>query len=172
MKKQRNFFPIFRIILCMLIFIFFSTEWIFTKNFQIETSRGLQIVSIPDGYTAEEAFLEMSKLYLEEKWDHEDLLEESKNLLLSIDSYKKKVDELEISYELVIADNKNLSDLYKKANRIRLVMPKLAIKGIYSIENEEFSGALLLGIELFEKVDIVTEIGYPFSIGLQIGISF
>ena len=173
MKNQRSFFPIFRVFICICIFLFFSFVDVLTaKSYVIETSRGEQTVVIPDGYTEEQAFLEMSKLYLEERFDHEELLGQTENLLASIENYKSEVQNYMEKNTLLVKENDELVALYKKLSRVRLVTPRLALRGGFSLDTEEPLIGVSAGVEVLEKLTIMTEVSYPLSLGLQIGVSF
>lgn len=172
MKKQRSFFPIFRVFISIVIFLFFATESFFAKDYKIETSRGIQTVSIPDNYTTEEAFLEMSKLYLEERLDYEELLNQMDPLLSSLKSYEKQVEDLKLAYEDSLKKERELANLYKQASKVTLVAPSLLTGVYYQFEEANLSASLSFGVSLLEKFHVYTTLSYPISIGLQVGVTF
>lgn len=152
-------------IICLLLMIV-SLFSLSAKSYEIETSRGIQKVSIPKGYTIEDSFLEMSKLYLEERFDHEDLLEVSENLTLNINKYKKEIENLNFLYEKSIKENEQLKDLYKEKSKVKIVVPSF---GISAISSKVFS--FDAGIILFERFQITTVLSYPLAFGLRFGFT-
>lgn len=159
MKKLKTFFLICSILLTLSLGSIYSTEY------TIETSRGPQLVVIPEGTSELEAFLRMSKLYLEERFDHEDLLESIDPLKKSIETYKDNYEKLDSLYKTAIKDRDDLLDLLKEKNKIKIVKPSF---GISATLNETFS--FDAGIILLEKVQVSTILSYPYSIGIRIGV--
>lgn len=169
MKKQRNFFLISKIIILLIVFSFSN---LYAKDYYVDTSRGPQKVVIPEGVSEIDAFLTVSRLYLEERWDHEDLINDTDNLLKEIEEYKKSNDSLELLYKEAIEKGKEISDLYKEKSRTKLVSPELVLGSSYVFKEGTILMNLMIGAEFFEKFKVYTNIGFPFSVGLSIGVSF
>ena len=159
MKKLRNSFLIFSII-CVLF-----TGSVFAAEYQISTSKGEQRIVIPEGVSELEAFLEMSRLYLEERFDHEDLLTSVDSLEKTIERYRKENVELLDLYRDANKEKEELSDLYKTKSRVKTILPSFGMA--YSFSNQfDFD----FGVLLFEKFQVSTVISYPFEMGLRVGI--
>jgi len=120
----------------------------------------------------EEAFLEMAELYLEERFDHEDLIEESQKLTEDIKVYIDKNEELENLYLEKIQLYENLERLYKQAMRIRIFIPTFNIASQYNIESNSYSVQGMFGGILFEKFEVQTVFSFPLGVGLSIGVQF
>lgn len=170
MKKQRSFFLISKILI-VTIFVLFSSS-LYASDYYIDTSRGPQIASIPEGMSELDAFLAVSKLYIEERWDHETLLEDSKKLVNSIEEYKESNKRLETLYKEALAREKEITDLYKEKSKIRLLSPEAIVGSSFNIETQSLDFDILFGAELFEKIKLYTHVSYPISIGLSVGVSF
>jgi hypothetical protein len=66
---------------------------------ELETSYGTERVLVPeDPNELKEAFLEVSRAYLEERYDHELLIVSMDDLLYRVDQFEGKVDELGIAF--------------------------------------------------------------------------
>jgi hypothetical protein len=162
MKKLRNFFLVFSFIFLLTV------SNLFASSYEIETSRGPRIVEIPEGYTELEAFLEMSKLYLEERFDHEDLLNVVDDLKSNYTKVKQEKSDLDDLYKDAIKDRDDLSDLLSKKSKPKFVSPSVGISGL---TNYTFS--VDVGIVLLEKIQVSTILsGNPLAIGLRIGVIF
>lgn len=160
MRKLRNFF-----LISSFIFLL-TTSNLFASSYKIETSRGPQTVEIPEGYTELEAFLEMSKLYLEERFDHEDLLSSVENLKTSYEQVKQEKSDLDNLYKDAIKDRDELSDLLSKESRPKFISPSIGISG-----TTNYTFSMDAGIILLEKIQISTILsGDPLAIGLRIGV--
>ena len=168
--KLKNSLPICRIVLSISIFLLFSTAPLTAANRVIETSKGQKNVTIPEGMTLEDAFLRVSVLYLEEKWDHEDLIISSEDLLLDIKSYKDSISVLQDLNKTVQDQKDDLVILYEEKTKRAFITPKLGFGAEIDLNNN-LSFDLLIGASIFEKIDIYTKIGYPLSFGVQIGVS-
>lgn len=152
-------------VLLLLPFILHAQE------FSIDTSRGPQTVTIPEGMSFEEAFLTMAGLYLEERFDLEEALEqvdalteEIEGLLISIDNYIEMVDYYESEVE-------RLLELYENALRTAFLQPYLSVGGGIDLLNRPY-GELGLGISLFEMWFITADVRVPLQIGLTLGRTF
>ena len=138
--------------------------------YTISTSRGDIEVNIPEGMTAEEAFYEMSKLYLEERWDHEELIEKSQSLSESIDSYISEINELKNKNKNLISDYEKVIDLYSTAIKTKMFTPYIGLSLESDIESNLFGGGITFGGVLFEKILVQTSILYPWSFQLGLNI--
>jgi len=162
MKRLRSFF-----LICSLLSIF-SFNTLAAESYLISTSKETDVkVSIPEGYTELEAFLEMSKLYLEERYDHQELLDSIEGLKETVEDYKQKNDELNAVVSELNTKNTELASLYKEKSRPSLFTP---IAGL-SVTTEN-TVSIDFGVNVLDKVDISTVISYPFAAGLRIGVEF
>lgn len=156
--------------LIVTLILCFLTLGVFAQSYEIETSRGMKVVQVPEGYTMEEAFLAVSKLYLEERFDHEDLIKEVEELPEKIDTYIEKNEILNQKNKELILEYENLDRLYRKELRPRVFTPFLSLGYHFDIENNtnNFHGAF--GGFLFETISLQTIISYPLGIGVSIGV--
>ena len=138
--------------------------------YTISTSRGDIEVNIPEGMTAEEAFCKMSKLYLEERWDHEDLIEKSQSLSESIDSYISEINELKNKNKNLISEYEKVIDLYSTAIKTKMFTPYIGLSLESDIESNLFGVGISFGGILFEKVLVQTSVLYPWSFQLGLNI--
>jgi len=168
--RLKSSLPICRLILSFGLFILFSTAPLSAQSFSIETSRGIKTLEVPENMTIDEAYIEMGTLYLEERFDHEDLIESTETLLEDIKSYEKSIFDLQTLYANTLVDYKDLNKLYKIAIKKKFIIPKLSVGAGLDL-NYKPTIDFLLGISIFEKFDVYTKIGYPFSLGIQIGVS-
>lgn len=136
----------------------------------ISTSRGDVEVNIPNGMTAEEAFYEMSKLYLEERWDHEELIEKSQDLSESIDAYISEINELKEKNKELISNYEKAMSLYSTATKVKVFKPYIGLNIESNLESELFGGGITFGGLLFEKIIIQTSVLYPWSFQLGLNI--
>ena len=139
-------------------------------SYTISTSRGSIEVNIPEGMTAEEAFYEMSKLYLEERWDHEDLIEKSQSLSESIDSYISEINELKSKNKNLISEYEKIIDLYSTTTKTKMFIPYVGLNLESDIESNLFGGGITFGGMIFEKILVQTSILYPWSFQLGLNI--
>lgn len=160
----------------ILFLVLFSLP---AQFYQIETSRGVQTVEIPEGYSAEDAFLEMAKLYLEERFDHEDLIKEAGLLTASVKRYTEKVENLTSKNHSLLGDYKQLEllhddliRLYEKKIKARPFTPTLNLGYIHNIETNDSIFLGSAGGVLFEKISLQTTFTYPFGVGVTIGVQF
>ncbi len=165
MNRLRSFFLIFSFLIGLTISNLFATSYV------VDTSKGPQVVEIPSGYTTLEAYLEMSKLYLEERYDLEELQLTVTPLLDSIEQYKKDVKGLEDSNEILIQDYKDLEILYKDKSKVRVFQPTISL-GVQQGGIGEIHFHVSFGGILFEKIMLQTMISYPFALGISIGVQF
>lgn len=138
--------------------------------YTISTSKGDIEVNIPEGMTAEEAFCEMSKLYLEERWDHEELIEKSQALSKSIDSYISEINDLKSKNKNLISDYEKVIDLYSTATKTKMFSPYIGLSLESNIESNLFGVGISFGGILFEKVLLQTSVLYPWSFQLGLNI--
>lgn len=149
------------------------------QSYKIETSRGTQTVEVPKGYTMEEAFIEMAKLYLEERFDHEDLIKETNALTISVRDYTERVEDLTNKNFTLLGNYKQLEvlhddliRLYEQVVKKTPFTPTLNLGYIYNIENNESMFIGSLGGTIFERVSLQTIFTYPFGVGISIGVQF
>ncbi len=164
MNKLRSFF-----LICSFL-IGLTISNLFASSYVVETSRGPQVVEIPSGYTEVEAFLEMSKLYLEERFDLEDIQADVEVLLDSIEQYKRDVKKLDDDKNTLIADYKDLEKLYKKQNKLQIFQPSIMLGTQYS--EDVMNAHVFIGGTLFEKVSVHAMLSYPLAIGIAVGVQF
>lgn len=160
MKKQRIFS-----LLCSLLLL---PTFLLGQTFVVQTSRGEYPLVIPEGTTIEQAYIQMAELYLEERFDHEDLITHTQTLLRQIQDYKNSIIQYSQSQEILIGKQKELTSLLEARSKTTLVAPVLGLQASYNFEAMQVS--ILAGVRLFEKIDLMTQLGYPLSFGLYLGV--
>ncbi len=153
-----------------LLSIIFIVFFLFPLGaYEIETSKGIKTVTIPEDKTMEEAFLTMAKLYLEESYDHGELLEETEKLTEEIEKYKTLVQEKENLYIEQLENYNDLKKTYEKTLKPEGIIPSLNIGMQYSLEDTSKHFHVQLGVILFERINFYTIVSYPPSIGISLG---
>lgn len=155
---------IFIFIFCFFLFPLYS--WSTT----IETSRGEQTLTLPEGMSFEEAYVYMSKMYLEERFDHEDLLEEVDKLTQSIDSYIEKNQALREKNTNIQEQYEELSNLYEEEARTVFFTPTLQVGLQQNLGKNTIQGHFGLGGRIYETFHANLLVSFPLSIGLMIGV--
>lgn len=167
---QNNTLKIFRIFVACVTFSLFVAHPVIAQSFQIETSRGIKTVQVPEGQTIEEAYQEVSKLYLEERWDHEDLIKANQDLLPQIDVVNSGTNDLAVLQDSSIQKSKELNTLYETKARPAFLRPLIAIGSNMNFFTNDLSIDLLAGVLILDKVEVSTKLSYPLSFGIQLGV--
>ena len=140
--------------------------------YTVPTSRGDIELVVPTGYTLEEAYVEMARLYLEERWDHEELLAKADELTVQVDDYVRENESLRVQYNALLNDYARLAELLEEKNKL---VPIQGILGIGATLSEKFSvmsPTIRIGAFIYEKILIETQLSYPFSLGFSAGFIF
>jgi hypothetical protein len=169
MKKLKNSLRIYSLTIIILIFSSLCNGSLFAKELEIETSKGIIEIELPEDQSVEESFKEMAVLYLEERWDHEDLLKETELLLQEIKDYQSSVKQVQDLYEETLISYEELKKLYEKETRPDFLSPVLAFSLTIPFEYT-FTGSVSFGILLMEKFQVNTIISYPLGLGLSLGL--
>ena len=140
--------------------------------YTVPTSRGDIELVVPAGYTLEEAYVEMARLYLEERWDHEELLDKSNELTQQVDIYVQENAQLRLDYNLLLDDYKHLAELLESKSKVVAVKGLIGAGATFSESFSVMSPSLKIGALLFEKITVETYLSYPFSLGLTVGFIF
>lgn len=164
MKKLKIIFLIVNFLIFGLIM-----QDICSTSFEVETSKGIKTVRVPEGETLEEAFKTVSVLYLEEKWDHEELIEETENLIKDTEDYKEKVNLTTKEKENLLKDYEDLKKLYEKEKRVRLFTPSIIFGAGFNVIKQTPTAQIMIGGDLFERFSVFTSVNYPLSVGLNVG---
>ena len=138
-------------------------------SYTVSTSKGDVEVNVPNGMTLEQAFCEMSRLYLEERWDHEELIEKSQTLSESVDTYIIEINKLKAKNKEIISDYEKIVNLYSTATKTKVFEPYIGFAVESDMESNLFGGGFTFGGVLFEKFMVQTNILYPWS--LQLGLN-
>lgn len=151
-------------LICSFMFLLGMAN-LFAVEYTISTSRGPQVVVLPDGQDTLDAFLNMSQLYLEERFDHEDLLAASKKTRETLQVYLNKTQALTKLYEKALTDKSDLVALLEKKSKTQAVVP---VFGLAASFDNTFSADF--GVLIFEKFQLSTVVSYPMAVGLRVGI--
>lgn len=143
-----------------------------SMEFQVNTSIGIKTVIVPDNMTLEEAYIEMAKLYIEERADHEKLIEDTQAIIEKANSFEVVSDELQTLKNDLIEKDNNIIDLYKKLNQKRFFTPVV----MFGVGTDSFKQidhlSFGLGCEFFESTSLIFEVTHPWSINLKVGVKF
>lgn len=162
------------IFLIMFVEVICITNTAFAKDneFVVSGSFGTKTLIIPEGTTIEEAYVEMAKLYLEEKADNEKLISQLEDIIQKSNDYEVTSLKLKSLQEDLNEKNKELIKLYQEITKPVLFSPLIDF-GITTSEFKKIDGMSLgLGVEILEKAMLSCVISYPFSIGIRAGVKF
>ena len=139
----------------------------------IETSDGIKTIILPEGMTFEEAYIEMSKLYIEERLDHEALIAQTQDLIAKSKEFEEASVELQALQKELAEKTEELSNLYKKLGRVHPVY-FLTTAGITTgtLFQTVDSINVGFGVELFETWLTILEVSYPWTFGVKVGVRF
>jgi len=141
----------------------------FSQTYIIETSYGEEELVVPEGMTMEEAYKAMASLYLEERYNLENTLDELdkvrasyKEYIESVKGYGTAVD----NYEQTVEDLEKIIELTSEKNFYPFWMAGLSfdLQGSYTL-----SGGV--GMKLKNWM-VFGEIRTPLSVGLMVGRRF
>lgn len=141
-------------------------------SYDIETSAGTKTIVLPDGMTFEEAYIEMSKLYIEERLDHEALIVQTQDLIAKSKEFEEASVHLQTLQKELSDKNEELSNLYKKLNRVHPIYFMTTVGLSTNTFKEVDSIDVGFGIEFFEMWIAMIEVSYPWSFGAKIGVRF
>ena len=170
LKALRRFLIIAIIIVeCLCVSQVLSAEgW----SYDIETSQGTKTIVLPEGMTFEQAYIAMSKLYIEERIDHEALIAQTENLVLQAKEFEAASVKLKELQSELVAKEEEIASLYKKLNRIHPVY-FLFTGGVSTNEFKAVDSIDIgFGAELFEYLVVIAEVSYPWSLSLKAGVRF
>lgn len=131
--------------------------------FTVPTSRGDVELAIPDGLTLEEAYVEMARLYLEERWDHEELLEETSLLTKELDIYIEENKQLRSQYNALITSYTKIDELYAELTKVDPLKSIITGNASYDIMSKNINLAIAGGWSIFEVLDISAGLSTSFS---------
>ena len=154
--------------LCFTHFAF-ASDWSYT----IETSVGPKTIILPEGKSFEEAYIEMAKLYIEEKADCDRLLKETEELTQQVKEYEASSIHLEELQVELIEKNEEINKLYAKISKGQQ-FNLVATAGL-SVNNtfDKIVGMTVgFGVELFGRWLIMADAAYPLSFTFRTGIRF
>jgi hypothetical protein len=163
-----------------LIFIFtillFSFPLIAQESFIIETSEGEKEVVIPEDMTPTDAFLEMAKLYWEERYDLEEALKQIDELIPKIEEYQREVARLEEERDKLEEENEKLVKRYEEAlveaQKPELFIPYVGIDGGWDFVNDIPAMGIEANLMIKERVIFGVGFDYPLIPRIQFGITF
>lgn len=140
----------------------------FAETYDIETPDGTTVkLDIPSSYSAlRRAYIEVSKLYIGERHDLEIALELIEDQEVIIEDLEEQIEELIDVQDKLLAENESL--------RNQQITP---IQQIVSIDSamkfdRTFIGSGNFGFMFFESFFVTLKVGYPLSLGLQLGYSW
>jgi hypothetical protein len=130
-------------------------------------------LTVPETYEdLREAYIEMAKLYIGERYDLETCLDDQDKLLKNYDKIKKEVvtplmDQLKKNEEAI-------EDIAKQK-----IKPEVIQFGVFFQTGMQFNDGELSPsfygmpyVQLFELVNVGVFVGYPLQLGLGIGVEF
>lgn len=146
---------------CTLIILILSIASL--HAFTVPTSRGDVELAIPDGLTLEEAYVEMARLYLEERWDHEELLEEASLLAKELDVYIEENKQLRSQYNALITSYTKIDELYAELTKVDPISSIITGNASYDIMSKNINLTIAGGCSIFEVLDISAGLSTSFS---------
>lgn len=154
-----------------ILIILFTPSLLLAQTFTIDTSRGEVTLVIPDGVTLEEAYQEMASLYLEERYDLEEAIEEIDSLTEEIERYILEVEELQKEIDALQEENSILVELYERELRTDAFSPMVSLG--FGIEGDtSYYGSASVGLRFFESWFVTADFSYPVRLGVGIGRAF
>lgn len=161
-KKASKYFPNL-LLFVVPLFMLFSNSVDAQETHMLETSRGTIELLIPEGEDLRWGFIDMASLYIEERYDVDDLLEENDLLIGINEELQKRLEETEKELDETL----NLLEKLKNDNG-PIVQNNVSIgAALYGIQ--QISPQIGYGIILFDTVQISIFARYPFAIGLNVG---
>lgn len=144
------------------------------REFTISVHGEEQTVVIPEDMSAEEAFVEMAELYYEAEADLTDSLDREEALRQETDEYQGYVDDLINSYNDLLTQYRELSDVYERSRRPSPLLPYLGMSGGRSWGGEwPVYGGVEAGLAVYETTTVGLETSYaPFRLGLRATFRF
>jgi len=145
-----------------------ATGW----SYEIQTSEGPKTLILPEGMTFEEAYIEMSKLYIEERIDHEKLIAQTNELIEKSKEFEETSLKLKTLQNELVQKNEEITNLYKKLNRVHPVY-FLATAGVSTDAFKKLDHVSIgFGAELFETWIAMLEVSYPWQFSFKGGVKF
>lgn len=155
----------------IILILLFIPSLLAAQTFTIETSRGDRTLTIPENMTIEEAYQEMASLYLEERYDLEEALDNIDNLTEEVEEYVVEVEDLQEEVDTLQEENEKLNELYEKEIRTDIVSPIASVG--FGIEGDtSYYGSVSVGLQFFESWFITADVSYPVRLGIGIGRTF
>lgn len=155
-----------------LLIIFMTSLSLPAWETTIETSRGEQRLTLPEGMTFEEAYVQMAKMYLEERFDHEDLIISAQTLVKQVESFRHENLKLYDLYKEQQEQYKNLDSLYQEALRKRFIIPSMHLGALYDIEEQQVQVQGMFGVIVLERFSVHTLLQFPFAVGMSVGVQW
>lgn len=134
------------------------------ETFDLETSKGTVELHMPAQEDLRGAYIDMAGLYIEERYDVEELLEENDKLIADNERLEEQLKKTEEELE----ETKEIADELRK--QINPVFRSGVGFGVGVVLPQEVSPQIWYGIVLFNRVQVNVYAKYPFEIGLQTGI--
>lgn len=134
------------------------------ETYDLETSKGTVELNIPAQEDLRDAYIEMAWLYIEERYDVEELLEENDVLIEDNERLEEQLKKTEEELE----ETRAIADELRK--QVDPVFRNSVGLGAGVVLPQEVSPQIWYGIVLFNTVQINVYAKYPFEIGLQAGI--
>lgn len=167
-KKIVSFLIILVEALCF-VHVVYADDWSYT----IDTSAGPKTIILPEGKTFEEAYVEMAKLYIEEKADCDRLLKETEELTQRVKEYEAASGDVEKLQTELIQKNEEINSLYAKISKGQqfnfVVTAGLSVNNTF----DKIVGMTVgFGVELFGRWLLMADAAYPLSFTFRTGIRF
>lgn len=135
------------------------------ETYDLPTSKGSEPLIIPNTYDElRSAYIEMASLYIEERYAHEESLDQIDKLLSLHDEYKPYFDMLESTTQ----------DLIRELSKDQSDFLRLYVGGHYryNILSPAPNIGIDLQLQLFESFNIMISYEVPISLTLSIGGRF
>lgn len=157
----------------LFIVLFLISFLSFTQSFEIETSKGIVKLVVPENLSIEEAYQQIAQMYLEERYDLQESLDIIDSLNKEIDEYIEKVSDYIEKVDNLNLEKDELIKLLEEKNKPKFISPFLLIGGgVEDINPYSLFVDIQAGIILFERWTLTTILEFPFRIGIGGGIIF
>lgn len=169
MKRQKNTSQVYKFLGSLLIFVLFSTISATAETIELEHPRKNRTVElhVPDTYEdLREAYIEMSKLYLGERADHEATLEVNEELRETITDLETRVSDLLLMQDQLVDTTEELEDA-----RITSFQQVVGINS-YVAFNGSYGGGAHFGVMFRETIIGSLTVGVPLSFGIQLSYTW
>ena len=164
-KKTSKYFPNL-LLFVVPLFMLFSTSLEAQDTYMLETSRGTIELVIPAEEDLRFGFIDMASLYIEERYDVDELLEENDRLIESNENLQGRLDETE----------KELDETLELLEKVRSendpILQNNVSVGVAMYSDQSLSPQVGYGVVLLDTISVSLFARFPFAVGINVGITW